>query len=135
MNDLIWKNEGNSLQLKMVENSSTMERKEGKDVTNVQLISSVVWELPKFQAIPEIAYKGDLSSALSTIPEKLLMIHNVRCCYMWKVGEVGDPNIRETYHNFCDNGTLKEENMIFEHKGLTCALDFLPRKRLRNLQD
>ena len=48
----------------MVVSSSTIMRKEGKEVTKFQLISNDVCEAPKFKAIPEITYKGDPVGAL-----------------------------------------------------------------------
>ena len=71
-------------------------RKEGKEVKNVQLVSNDACEPPKFCAIPKIAYKGDLSKALSSIPLKVLMIHDIRSLYICKFGEIGDYEIRES---------------------------------------
>ena len=45
-------------------------------------------------------------------------------CYNWKVGSVGDFELRESYDRLCDNGILNDEYQIVEKKGLTCALDF-----------
>ena len=66
----------------MVVSSSTITRKEGKKVTNVQLISHDVCKAPKFKEIPEIAYKGDLIGVLLSIPLNVSMINDVRNCYM-----------------------------------------------------
>ena len=57
----------------MIEISSTGVRKEVRKVTNVQLISNDVHQQP-FCSNLEIAYKGDLFGALSTILPKVLMI-------------------------------------------------------------
>ena len=80
----------------MVANSFVNVRKEGKEVFYIQLISHDVIKLP-FRAIPEIVYKGDMSRVLSMIPPKVLMIQDVRCFYMGKIGEVGDMDIRDFY--------------------------------------
>lgn len=72
---------------KMPSSSSTRVKKEGKEVTHVQLISNDVHQ-PPFWAIPEITYKGDPSGALSMILTKVLMIQDVRFCYTCKLGEV-----------------------------------------------
>ena len=52
------------------------------------------------------------------------MVQDVRKCYNYKVGGIGDMEIREAYKKLCDNGVLKEEYNIVEKKGLTRALDF-----------
>lgn len=43
---------------------------------------------------------------------------------MYKIGEVGDMELREAYGKLCDNGVLKEEYKIVKWKGLTHALAF-----------
>ena len=88
-------------------------------VKNVQLIKNDVCEPSKFRAIPEIAYKGDSTGALSSIPLNVLMINDVRNCYMCKIGDIGDLEIRESYARLCDIEVLKEEFKIIERKGLT----------------
>ena len=98
-------------------------RKEGKQVFSGQLISNDVGQ-PPFRAIPNIAYKGDLFGALSMISPKVLIIQDVRCCYMCKFVSVGDMEIRDIYNQLCDNGVLREEYKIIEKKGLTHTLDF-----------
>lgn len=44
---------------------------------------------------------------------------------MYKIGEVGDLELREVYGKLCENGVLKDEYKIIERKGLTRALVFL----------
>ena len=107
----------------MIEISSTGVRKEVRKVTNVQLISNDVHQ-PPFLPIPNIVYKGDPSSVLLTIPSKVIMIQDVRCYYICKVGEIGDLEIREAYQWLCENSILREQNKILERKGLMCALHF-----------
>ena len=72
-----------------------------------------------FKAIPDIAYKQDPSGALSMIPPKVLMIQDVRKCYKYKIGSIGDMEIREEYGRLCENVLLREEFKILEKKGLT----------------
>ena len=79
---------------------------------------------PHFWAIPNIAYKGDPSGALSMIPPQVLMIQDVRCCYTCKVGSIGYMEIRELYGKLCENEVLKEKFKVVEKKGLICTLDF-----------
>ena len=67
---------------------------------------------------------------LSSIPPKVIMIHDVRSCYMCKVKEVGDYEIREAYEKLCDEGTLKDQFKTIERKGLTQALEFLRNFRI-----
>ena len=62
----------------MVASSSKIKKMKGKEVKNIQLISNVACEPPKFRAIPKITYKADPNGALSQIPPKVLMINDVR---------------------------------------------------------
>ena len=55
---------------------------------------------------------------------KVVMIQDVRKCYNYKVGSIGDLELREAYDRLCDNGVLKEEYQIVGKKGLTHALNF-----------
>ena len=52
------------------------------------------------------------------------MVQDVRRCYNYKIGAIGDMEIREYYDRLCENGVLKEEYKIVETKGLTRALEF-----------
>ena len=61
---------------------------------------------------------------LSMIPPQVLMIQNVRCCYICKVGSIEDMEIRDLYGKLCENKVLKEEFKAVERKGSTLALDF-----------
>ena len=108
----------------MAASSSIVMRKEGKEVTNVKLISNKACAQTKFQEILEIAYKGDLARAFSSIPPNVLMMNDVHNCYMCKIGEVGDLEMREAYDRLCENGVLKDEFKFLERKGLTHALAF-----------
>ena len=74
----------------------------------VYIVSNDVKQ-PNFWAIPEVAYKDDLTSALSMILPKVVMIQDVRKCYNCKVGSIGDLELREAYGRLCDNGVLKDE--------------------------
>ena len=65
--------------------------------------------------------KGDSMGALYLIPPKVIMIHDVLGCNMYKIGEVGDYENWEAYEKLCDKGALKEEFKIVEKKGLTRA--------------
>lgn len=59
------------------------------------------------------------------IPLNVIMVQDVRKCCNYKIGSIGDMEIREAYNRLCDNGVLKEEFKIVERKRLTRALDFL----------
>ena len=78
---------------------------------------------PKFRPIPEVAYKNDLIGALSAIP-KVVMVQDVRRCYNYKIGAIGDLKIANAYENLCVDGKLEDEFVIVEKKTLTKALDF-----------
>ena len=52
------------------------------------------------------------------------MINDVRDCYTFKIGEVGDYELREAYDKLYENGALKDEFKISKSKGLNCALGF-----------
>ena len=69
--------------------ASSSKGVEGKEVFNVQLVSKEVKQ-PIFKAIPDIAYKKDPSGALSMIPLNFLMVQDVRKCYNYKIGSIGD---------------------------------------------
>ena len=103
--------------------TSSSKNVEGKEVLNVQLVSNEVKQ-PIFKAIPDISYKQDPSGTLSMIPPNVIMVQDVRKCYNYKIGGIGDMEIKEAYDRLCENGVLKEESKIIEKKGLTCALDF-----------
>ena len=52
------------------------------------------------------------------------MVQDVRKICNYKIGSIGDMEIRGAYNRLCENGVLKEEYKIVEKKGLTRALDF-----------
>ena len=108
----------------MAANSSLVKKMERKEVKNVQLINNEACEQPNFRAIPKISYKADPNSALSQIPPNVLMINDVRDCYTYKIGEVGDFELREAYGQLYENGELEDEFKIAKTKGLTCTLGF-----------
>lgn len=99
-------------------------KKQGKDFFNVQLLRNEVCKPQKFQAILESAIKGDLTGALSSILENILMKNNIRSCYTCKIGEIGDYEIREAYDRLQNNGVLKPEHQKVAEKGLVHALYF-----------
>ena len=72
--------------------------------------------------------------ALSLIPPKFIMIHDVRSYYVWKIREVGDYEIKETYEKLCIDGILKDEFQIIERKGLTHALEFLRNCKIEQIK-
>ena len=87
------------------------------------MVSNKVKQL-NFKAIPKIAYKKYPLGVLSMILPKVVMVQDVRKCYNFKVGGIGDMEIRKAYEFFCENGVLKEEFKILERKGLNRALEF-----------
>ena len=91
--------------------TSSSKNVEGKEILNVQLVSFEVKQ-PIFKAIPDIAYKKDPSSLLSMIPLNVLMVQDVRKCYNYKFGSIGDMEIRQAYEKLCENGVLREEYKI-----------------------
>ena len=103
--------------------TSSSKSVEVKEVLNVQLVSNEVKQLI-FKAIPNISYKQDPSYSLSMIPPNVLMIQDVRKCYNYKIGSIGDMEIRQAYEKICENGVLREEYKIVEKKMLTHGLDF-----------
>ena len=94
-----------------------------KETFEVQLVRKKVKQ-PNFKAILEISYKQVPSGALSMILPKVVTVQDVRKCYNYKVGGIGDMEIRQSYDKLCENGVLKEEFKIVERKGLTHALEF-----------
>ena len=100
-------------------------------VSKIQLMKSDACPQQIFCAIQKIAMKGDSMGVLSSIPPNGIMIHNVRSCYMCKIGEVGNYKISESYENVCLKGILKDEFKVFERKGLNCAIDFPKNFRIK----
>ena len=79
---------------------------------------------PKFRPILEVAYKNDPVGALFFIPPMVVMVQDVKRCYSYKIGAIGDMEIRDGYDRLCVNGFLKDVCKIFEMKDLTHALKF-----------
>lgn len=80
---------------------------------------------PEFKPIPEVTYKNDPASALSIIPDKVVMVQDVRRCYNCKIGAIGDLEIYNAYDKLCENKILKDDYSIIKRKGLSKALEFL----------
>ena len=55
---------------------------------------------PNLRVIPNISYKQDPSGALSMIPPRVLMIQDVRCCYICIMGSIGDIKNRKPMGNY-----------------------------------
>lgn len=66
----------------MVTSTSLSERNMELQVSNSQLVRNDICPPPKFKAYLEIAMKGDYLGALLSIPHRVIMIHDVRLCYM-----------------------------------------------------
>ena len=101
--------------------ASGSKSEKGKESHGIQLVSNEVKQ-PESKPIPEVAYKNDLTSALSMIPNKVVMVQDVRKCYNCKIGAIGDLEIYNAFDKLCDKGILKDEFSIVEKKGLTKAL-------------
>ena len=72
--------------------TSSSKTTKGKEIHEVQLVSNEVKQ-HKFKPIHEVAYRNDSSSALSIIPSKVVMVQDVRKCYNYKIGSIGDLEI------------------------------------------
>lgn len=83
--------------------ASSSKNPKDKEQFEVQLVSNEVKQLD-FRAIPEVAYKNDPAGALSIIPPKVVMVQDVRKCYNYKVGGIGDMEIRQAYEKLCESG-------------------------------
>ena len=79
---------------------------------------------PEFRPIPEVAYKNDPVGALSMIPDKVVMVQDVRKCYNCKIRAIGDLEITNAFDKLCVYGKLKDEFIIVKNKTLTKALAF-----------
>ena len=104
----------------MATSSKDPKRKEGHEV---QLVSNEVKQ-PEFRPIPEVAYKNDPAGALSIISDKVVMVQDVRRCYSYRIGAIGDLEIYNAFDKLCDNKVLKDKFSIIERKGLTKTLEF-----------
>lgn len=78
--------------------------------------SNEACKAPKFKAIPKVTYKEDPIGFLLSIMPKVLMINNLRRCYICKIGEINDLKLREAYNKLFDNGVLREEYKIVREK-------------------
>jgi hypothetical protein len=81
--------------------ASSSRKTSEKETFEVQLVSNEVKQ-PDFRPIPEVAYKNDPASALSTIPPKVVMVQDVRKCYNCKIGAIGDLEIFNAYDKLCE---------------------------------
>ena len=63
-----------------------------KEIHEVQVVSNEVKQL-EFKPIPEVAYKNNPTGALSVIPTKVVMVQDVKKCYNYKIGAIGDLEI------------------------------------------
>lgn len=59
--------------------ASRSKTTKGKEDHEIQLVSNEVKQ-PEFRPIPKVAYKNDPTSALSVIPNKVVMVQDVRKC-------------------------------------------------------
>ena len=88
--------------------ASSSRNPKGKEIHEVQLVSNEVKQ-PEFKLILEVAYKNKLVDVLFIIPSKVVMVHNVRKYYNYKIGARGDLDKFKAYEKFCGNGILKDE--------------------------
>lgn len=97
--------------------ASSLRNPEDKEPFKVQLVIKKVKQ-PEFNPIPKFSYKRDVAGALSIILPKFVMVEDVRKCYNFEIGWIGEIEIRKAYKNLCDNDMLKEEFNIVEKKDL-----------------
>lgn len=71
---------------------------------------------PNFRNLVNIDKIVDDMEVLSSIPPIVLTVQDLKLCYQFKVGEIGDFEIRETYEKLCMNGHLKDEFNIIAKK-------------------
>ena len=81
--------------------------------SSAQIIKNDQSPPPNFRNLVNLKNTVDDIGALSSIPPRVLTVEGVRSCYLCKVGEIGDFEIREAY-----------ENKIIVEEGLTRALGF-----------
>lgn len=58
------------------------------------------------------------------IPDKVVMVQDVRKCYNCKIGATWNLEIANEFEKLCDNGKVKYEYAIVEKRGLTKVLAF-----------
>ena len=76
--------------------ASSSKSAQGKGSHEIQLVSNEVKQ-PKFKPILELPYKNDPTSALSMIPDKVVMVQDMRKCYNSKIGAIGDLEIYNAF--------------------------------------
>lgn len=87
--------------------ASSSKSRKGKEGLEIQLVSNEVKQ-HEFKPILEVAYKNDLTGALSVILDKVVMVQDVR----------------NAFEKLCVDEKLKDEIVIIEKKTLTKALAF-----------
>ena len=100
----------------MVSSSKTTK---GKESHGVQFVSNEV-KKPEFKPIPKVTYKNDLASALLVILDKVVTIQDIKKCYNYKIGAIGDLDIFKTFDKLCDKCILKDEFLVVEKKFNQC---------------
>ena len=78
---------------------------QGKESHEIQLVNNEVKQ-PEFKPIPKVAYKNDSIGALFVIPDKVVMVQDMRKCYNCKIGAIGDLEIYNAFDKLCDEGIL-----------------------------
>lgn len=78
----------------------------------------------KYSLTPKVAFEPDDKTAFSLIPDRVMLVEDVRfftkCC----VEELGHVEIKDTYDELCTDGKLNSKYEHIKIKGLTEALTY-----------
>lgn len=105
---------------------STSGRKREEKKCSKVLVKGVEWKAPNFKIVPTIAESLDHHGAQSKIPQKVLLINDIRTHFKCTIQEIGTLEMDNALAEMCVDGALKLEDKHLEIKGLTHILH-LPR--------
>jgi hypothetical protein len=100
-----------------MESFASNTRKEILKDSNTHIIRMINSPPLNFMAYPNVALTRDVSRSLSSIPPTIIMVHDVHSCYMYKIGEIGDFELRNAYEILCENGVLNDKYRLLLKKG------------------
>ena len=93
-------------------------------VNKIGIIQNEDCEEPKYKPHSKTGTQIDKAGLLSSIPPMVFIIHDIHAFYPYKIGQVGDYELQQTYNQICIDGKLKEEHKHLETKGLNHVLQF-----------
>lgn len=78
----------------------------------------------KYSLTPKVASEPDDKTTFSLIPDKVLLVEDVKFFTKCGVEELGHVEIKDTYDELCTDGKLDSKYEDIKIKGLTEALTY-----------